>query len=260
MILVGERINTGFKDVKAAVLEKNGAVIQEWARKQAAAKATYIDVNLGAVSRKPEDLIWMIEQVQAAVDTPISIDNNKPLMLKAALPVCRKPPLVNSVTASEAEMGEIFPLVAQHKASVIGLSIDETGSPASADKRVENAAKVFEKAMEFGLQPEQLYLDPIVMPLKFTQPQASEILKAAGQFRLFSDPPCHIICGLSNMSNGAIHKKLINRVFAAMLVANGLDAIILDVLDQELIDTLLTAELVMNKQIYADSYLEAFRG
>jgi 5-methyltetrahydrofolate corrinoid/iron sulfur protein methyltransferase len=260
MILVGERINTGFKDVKAAVLEKNGAVIQEWARKQAAAKATYIDVNLGAVSRKPEDLIWMIEQVQGAVDVPISIDNNKPMMLKAALPVCRKPPLVNSVTAAPSEMNEIFPLVAQYKASVIGLSIDETGSPTSADKRVENAGKVFEKAMEMGLQPEQLYLDPIVMPLKFTQPQASEILKAASQFRLFSDPPCHIICGLSNMSNGAIHKKLINRVFAAMMVSCGLDAIILDVLDQELIDTLLTAELVMNRGIYADSYLEAFRG
>jgi 5-methyltetrahydrofolate corrinoid/iron sulfur protein methyltransferase len=259
MIMVGERINTGFKDVKAAVLEKNGTVIKEWARKQTAAKASYLDVNLGAVSRKPEDLIWMIEQVQSVVDTPISIDNNKPMMLKAAMPVCKKPPLINSVTASEAEMNEIFPLVFQYKASVIGLSIDETGSPTSADKRVENAARVFEKAMEFGLQPEQLFLDPIVMPLKFTQPQASEIIKAAAQFRLFSDPPCHIICGLSNVSNGAIHKKLINRVFVAMMVANGLDAVILDVMDQELVDTILTAELIMNKGIYADSYLEAFR-
>jgi 5-methyltetrahydrofolate corrinoid/iron sulfur protein methyltransferase len=259
MIIIGERINTGFKDVKAAVLEKNGAVIQEWARKQAAAKASYIDVNIGAVSRKPEDLIWMIEQVQSVVDTAISIDNNKPMMLKAAMPVCRKPPLVNSVTANKAEMEEIFPLVVQYKASVIGLSIDESGTPTSADKRVENAAKVFEKAMEMGLSPDQLYLDPIVMPLKFTQPQASEIIKAAGQFRLFSDPPCHIICGLSNVSNGATHKKLINRTFTAMLIANGLDAVILDVLDQELVDTILTAELIMNKGIYADSYLEAFR-
>ncbi|MBA7650684.1 5-methyltetrahydrofolate:corrinoid/iron-sulfur protein co-methyltransferase [subsurface metagenome] len=107
--------------------------------------------------------------------------------------------------------------------------------------------------------PEQLFLDPIVMPLKYMQDQAGEILNAAGQFRLFSDPPCHIVCGLSNISNGTTHKKLINRVFAVMLIANGLDAVILDVMDEEMVNSILTAELVMNKSIYADSYIEAFR-
>ena len=97
------------------------------------------------------------------------------------------------------------------------------------------------------------------MPLKYMQDQAVEILSAAGQFRLFSDPPPHIVCGLTNISNGTTHKKLINRVFVAMLIANGLDAVILNVLDEELVDTILTAELIMNKTIYADSYIEAFR-
>ena len=67
------------------------------------------------------------------------------------------------------------------------------------------------------------------------------------------------MCGLSNISNGTTKKRLINRTFAVMLVANGLDAVICDVNDEELVDALLTAELVMNKQIYADSYIEAFR-
>ena len=44
-----------------------------------------------------------------------------------------------------------------------------------------------------------------------------------------------------------------------MMVANGLDAVICDVMDTELVDAVLTAELVMNKGIYADSYIEAFR-
>jgi len=67
------------------------------------------------------------------------------------------------------------------------------------------------------------------------------------------------VCGLSNISNGTTHKRLINRIFAAMLVANGLDAVICDVTDTELVDAILTAELAMNKGIYADSYIEAFR-
>lgn len=259
MIMIGERVNAGFKDIKNAIVNKDGDVIKKWARKQADAKASYIDVNLGTASNKPEDLCWMIEMVQEEVDTPISIDNNRPNMLTEAMKVCKKPPLVNSTTAVEEKMNELFPIVAEHGASIIGLVMDESGSPATADKRVENAAKIIEKAMEFGLSTDQIFLDPIIMPLKFMQEQAKEILSAANQFQLFSDPPCHIVCGLTNISSGAKHKGLINRVFLTMLIANGCDTAIMNVLDDELVNAILTAELVMNRQIYADSYIEAFR-
>lgn len=259
MIFIGERINAGFKDIKEAIVNKDGDVIREWARKQADAKATYLDVNLGTASNKPEDLVWMIEQVQAEVDLPVSIDNNKPSMIKEAIAVCKKPPLINSTTAEEAKLDALLPIVAEHGASIIGLAMDESGSPKSADKRVEVAGMILAKAMDLGISPEQLFLDPIVMPVKFMQDQAVEILSAASQFKLFSDPPCHIVCGLSNISNGTTKKKLINRTFAVMMVANGMDAVIMDVCDEELMDAILTAELIMNKSIYADSYLEAFK-
>jgi 5-methyltetrahydrofolate corrinoid/iron sulfur protein methyltransferase len=259
MIFIGERINTGFKEVKAAVLNKDADVIKQLAIKQTKAGATYLDVNLGAVSNKTEDLLWMIEAVQSASDLPISIDTNKPSMLREAVAICKKPPLINSTTAVEEKMKDMFPIAAEFGASIIGLVMDETGSPKSADKRMENAGKLMEKAMEFGLSAEQLFLDPIVMPLKYMQDQAKEILAAAGQFKLFSDPPPHVVCGLSNISNGTTQKKLINRTFAVMMVGSGMDAVILDVNDEELVNALLTAELVMNKQIYADSYIDAFR-
>jgi 5-methyltetrahydrofolate corrinoid/iron sulfur protein methyltransferase len=259
MILIGERVNDGFKDIKNAIINKDGNVIKEWARKQSKAGANFIDVNLGTASNKPEDLCWMIEMVQEAVDTSISIDNNKPNMLKEAMKVCQKPPLVNSTTAVEEKMNQLFPIVAEYNASIIGLVMDESGSPTTADKRVENAAKLMEKSMEFGLTPDQLYLDPIVMPLNCMQQQAKEILAAANQFQLFSDPPCHIVCGLTNISSGAKHTHLINRVFMVMMIANGCDAVICNVLDDELVNLILTAELIMNKVIYADSYIEAFR-
>ncbi len=259
MILIGERINAGFKDIKAAIENKDGSVLKEWARKQTDAKATYLDVNIGAASNKPEDLCWMIEMVQEEVDTPISIDINKPVMLKEALPVCKKPALVNSTTAAEEKMNDMMPLVAEHNASFIGLAMDEEGTPTTADKRVENAGKLLAKAMEFDISPDRIFLDPIMMPVKHMQDQGREILNASLQFQLFSDPPCHIVCGLSNASIGTKHKKLINRAFIAMLIANGLDAAIIDVMDDDLVDTILTAELIMNRSIFADSYIEAFR-
>lgn len=259
MIFIGERINAGFKDVKRAIAEKDADVLKSWAIKQTEAKANYLDVNMGTASNKPEDLCWMIETVQSVSNARISIDNNKPALLREAMPVCKEPPLINSLTADENKLDEMLPLIAEHKASFIGLVMDEAGSPKDSMTRVENAGRIMSKIMEYGIEPEQLFLDPIVMPLKFMQEQAKEILDAASQFKLFTDPPCHIVCGLSNVSNGTSQKKLINRVFATMLVANGLDAVICDVMDEDLVNTILTAELVMNKSIYADSYIEAFR-
>jgi len=254
VIFIGERINTGFADIKRAVLEKDPQPVQQWAVKQANAGATYLDVNLGAVSSSPDDMCWMIENVQQVVDTPICIDSNKPRIIAEAIGVCKRKPLVNSTTAVEKNLSAILPLVAEHGASVIGVVMDEGGAPKDADKRVEIAGMILAAAIEYGIEPENVFLDPIVMPLKFMQAQAGHILEAVRQFTLFSDPPPHIVCGLSNIANGTTHKKLINRTFLAMAIAAGMDSAICDVMDTGLVNSALTTELVMNREIYADSY------
>jgi len=255
MIFIGERINTGFKDIKQAVMDKNPKPLQDWARKQTKAGATYLDVNLGAVSSNPADHCWMIETVQEAVDTLICVDSNKVKILAEALKVCKKPPLINSTTAADEKLEPIMALAAEHNASIIGVVMDETGAPKNADKRVENAGKILAKAMELGIEPDRVFLDPIVMPLKYMQEQAGQILEATRQFGLFSDPPPHITCGLSNISNGTKNKSLINRIFLTMAINCGMDSAICDVTDRKLVNAAKTAELVMNREIYADAYL-----
>ncbi len=254
MIFVGERINTGFKDIKQAVLERDPKPLREWAIRQTEAGADYLDVNLGAVSTKAEDMCWMVETVQAAVDTPISIDTNKVAILAEAIRLCDKPPLINSTTGAEEKSEQFFSIAVEYDASIIGLAMDESGSPQNADMRVEKAGMLLAKAMEYGIPMERLYLDPILMPLKYRQEQASDFLDAVRQFQMFSDPPPHVICGLSNVSSGTIYRKLINRTFLVMAVANGMDAVICDVMDTDLINAARSAELIMNKAIYADSY------
>ena len=254
MIFIGERINTGFKDIKQAVMDKEPALLQAWARKQTDAGASFLDVNLGAVSADPADMCWMIRTVQEAVETAICIDTNKPNILAEAVKVCRPGMLINSTTAADEKLNAMMPIAAEHNASIIGLVMDEEGTPSDAEKRVENAGKILAKAMELGLEPDRVFLDPIVMPLKYMQDQAKHILEATRHFGLFSDPPPNIVCGLSNISNGTTHKDLINRTFLVMAISNGMSAAICDVMDTDLVNAALTAELVMNKQIYADSY------
>ena len=256
MIFIGERINTGFKDIKQAVMDKDPAPLQEWAKKQAEAGATFLDVNLGAVSADPADMCWMIETVQDAVETPVCIDTNKPNILAEAIKVARPGALINSTTATDEKLDAMMPVAAEYNASIIGLVMDEAGTPKNVDNRVENAGKILAKAMELGMSPDRVFLDPIVMPLKYMQDQSKNILDAVRQFMLFSDPPPNIVCGLSNISNGTKHKELINRTFLVMAINNGMSAAICDVLDTDLVNAAKTAELMMNKEIYADSYVK----
>ena len=178
------------------------APLQAWAEKQTAAGASFLDVNLGAVSADPADMCWMIETVQAAVETPICLDTNKPNILAEAIKACRPGALINSTTAAAEKLDAMMPVAAEHGASIIGLVMDESGTPTNADKRVENAGTIIAKAMELGMAPDRVFLDPIVMPLKYKQEQAAQILEATRQFQIFSDPPPHTVCGLSNISNG----------------------------------------------------------
>jgi len=259
MIFVGERINGGFKDIQRAIKQKDKSVIQRWAKIQSEAGANYIDVNIGAVSNKVEDFIWMIETVQEAVETPISIDSNKPAFVEEALKICKKPALINSTTADKEKLDQFIPLALEYGASLIGLCMDKKGSPQDVNRRVELGATIFGEAIEHGLSEDRIFLDPVTMPLKFLQEQASNLIEAIRQFTLLSSPPPHIIVGLSNISSKAKEMKLINRIFLVMCIGAGLDAAICDVTDEELVNSAITAEVILNKHIYSDLYIKAYK-
>jgi 5-methyltetrahydrofolate corrinoid/iron sulfur protein methyltransferase len=84
-------------------------------------------------------------------------------------------------------------------------------------------------------------------------------MRAMEQLRIMSDPPPHLVLGLSNVSQGARERELINRTYLVMAIASGLNSAIMDPCDKELMDAGITAELIFEKMIYCDSYLDAYR-
>jgi len=80
--------------------------------------------------------------------------------------------------------------------------------------------------MEFGIPPEHLFLDPIVMPLKFMQDQ--QIILARPTSSSFSPIRPARRCGLSNISNGRHPQKADQPHLAVMMAASGMDAVILE--------------------------------
>jgi 5-methyltetrahydrofolate corrinoid/iron sulfur protein methyltransferase len=269
MILIGERINGMFKNVKEAIASKDKKVIQDLALGQTQAGAAYLDVNVGTAAADQEGAIqWLIETIQEVCSTPLSLDSQKPAVIAAGLKVINAENglILNSTPldkkSDEAVLDKYVEMArsAGPKANIIALTMDKNGVPQDIDTRVAIAAQILSRAMELGFDTQRLFIDPIILPVKVpnAQVQPGNILAAMDQIRFLSDPAPHLTIGLSNLSQGASERNLINRIFLAMAIAHGLDSAIVDVNDQELMNAVATAEMLMNRQIYSDSFLKVY--
>jgi 5-methyltetrahydrofolate corrinoid/iron sulfur protein methyltransferase len=260
MIIIGEHINGMFKRVRKAIKEKDKLTIQNIAKEQVAAGAKMIDVNVGpAAADDIAAMQWLVEIVQEAVDVPLSIDSAKPPVLEAGLKLCKKKALINSTNGEPEKLYTLVELAKKHKAGLLGLCMDEKGIPNSVGARMEIGLKILAAAMEAGIPTDDVHLDPVVLPVKFGQDQIGYMLETIGELKKLSDPAPKTVVGLSNVSQGCLDRSMVNRIALVMGIAHGLDEAIADPMDTALMDSMITAELLLNKFIYCDSYLSAYR-
>jgi len=260
MLIVGELINGMYKNVREALKTKDKSIIQKIAKDQIANGADMLDINTGPASDKPkEDIKWLIESVQEVSDIALCLDSTKPDVIEEGLKLSKKQAMINSTDASDEKLGPYLDLAKKYNAKLVALTMSKVGIPRNKDERLEHAAKIVSAALEKALPMSDLYIDPVVLPVNVAQPQALELLEGLKEFKILNDPAPNTIVGLSNISQGTKLRPLINRIFLVMAVANGLSAAILDPLDKELVDALITSELLLNKNIYCDSFLDAYR-
>ena len=260
MLVIGEMINGMYKAVAKAIIEKDKTAIQKLAKDQVNAGANMLDVNTGPASSDPKnDIKWLIESIQEAVDVPLALDSTKADVIEEGLKITKKRALINSANADDEKLNTLIPIAKKYKAQLIGLAMDKKGIPRDRNQRSELALKIVSTCMEQGFPLEDLYIDPVVLPVNVAQAQGIEVLESIKEFRLLSDPSPKTVVGLSNISQGTDKRSLINRTFLVMAITSGLSGAILDPLDRELMDALITAELLLNKHIYCNSYLDAHR-
>ena len=260
MLIISERINGMFRGVRKAIVEKDAEAIQQIAIEQLAMGADVLDVNVGPAARDTAGAMqWLVETIQGVTDKPLCLDSPIPKTIEAALKVCDNPRIINSTNGEKEKLDALLPLAAEYNADIIGLAMDKKGIPRDATGRVEIALQILASAMEHGIEPDRLFIDPVVLPVNAVQAQSPNTLEALGQIRLLSDPPPKTVVGLSNISQGAQMRGLLNRTYMVMCIANGLDAAVMDPGDREMVDAAITADLLMNKAIYADDFLKAYR-
>ncbi len=265
MIIFGERINGMYRDVRTAIAERNKTVIQDLARGQLAGGADVMDLNVGpAKGDAVESFVWLAQTVHEITDKPLSLDSAKADLLVQVVPRVRQALpetklVINSCTAAPDYMAKLVPLAADHGTSIIGLTMDQRGVPGNAEQRVECGAGFLVGALEAGVPIEDIYIDPIILPVNAAHKQQIFSLEAIRQLALVNDPPPKFIIGLSNVSQKCLMNRLLNRTYLVMALAAGLDAAIVDAADKDLVEAMIAAEVLLGKQLYSDEFVKAWK-
>jgi cobalamin-dependent methionine synthase I len=259
MLIVGERINASRKPIKPAIENRDGDFILKEAEDQVAAGADLVDVNAGVfVGKEVEYLPWLVETIQAKIDVPLCIDSPDPKAIEAALAVHKGQPMINSISLETKRYEEVLPLIEKYKAKVVALCMTDKGMPKTADERFDVAAALIEKLTKVGVPLDDIYVDPLVMAVSTDSSFGIEFLRAVSRI-MEGHQGVHTICGLSNISYGLPLRKHLNQTFAILAMAMGLNALIIDPLDQKMMANILTAGTLMGTDPYCAGYLKAYR-
>ncbi|NLA12194.1 MAG: methyltetrahydrofolate cobalamin methyltransferase [Firmicutes bacterium] len=259
MLVVGELINASRKAVAAAIEAQDEKKIKQLAIDQVAAGADFIDVNAGVfVGREADYLQWLVQTVQEGVDAPCCIDSPDPAAIEKALAVHKGVALLNSISLEKERFEALLSLVAGTDLKVVSLCMSDEGIPETSEERVRIADRLINGLVKNNVAIDNIYVDPLVQPISTSSSFGAEFLDAVEKI-MTGFPGVHTICGLSNISFGLPLRGHLNRNFAVMAIARGLDSLILDPLDKRMMANIIAAETLAGKDRYCMNYLKAFR-
>lgn len=258
--VIGEKINpTGKKKLKEALRTNNMDYIIGEAIDQTNAGADMLDINVGLPEIDEAEMIRkVIKEVQGVVNLPLQVDSPDVEAIEAGVRIYNGKPMINSVNGKKESMEQIFPVVKKYGALILGLALDETGIPETAEGRLEIARKIVKTAESYGIPREDVLIDCIVLTASAQQTQVKETLKAIRLVK--QELGVKTVLGVSNVSFGLPNRELINSNFLSAAFGAGLDAPIINPMSKPMMDAVNTFRVLNNQDKDSAYYIEHYSG
>ena len=257
-VKIGERINpTGRKKMREDLKNGSFVSVKKEALQEVAAGADVLDVNMGVPGADQKALMeTAISQLSMLCPVPFSIDSTDPEVLEKALKIYPGRPLINSANAeNEERLDAILQLAKKYGAALLCLPIEKGNLPQTAEERVRIIRYLEKKALEAGLRKEDLLLDPLVLTVGSGDNGAKETLRTIRLYKEEFGFPC--VMGTSNVSFGLPARPRINAAFLTMALACGMNAPIVNPLDQGVKDAFVNAKLLLGFDKGANEFIKA---
>lgn len=238
-LAIGERANAnGSKAFREALLAEDWEACMEIAKDQIRDGAHMLDLSVDYVGRDGvADMSELASRLATSSTLPIVIDSTEPPVLKAGLERLGGRSVINSVNYEDGDgpnsrFAKIMPLVKEHGAAVIALTIDEEGQARTRDWKLRIAKRlILDLVGNWGMRVEDIIIDTLTFPIatgqEETRRDAVETIEAIRALKL-EFPEVQTTLGVSNVSFGLnpAARIVLNSVFLAECVKVGLDSAI----------------------------------
>ena len=236
---IGERTNAnGSKAFREAMLEGRLDDCVDIARDQTRDGAHLLDLCIDYVGRDgADDMRQLAGRLATASTLPLVLDSTEPNVLAAGLELLGGRPVINSVNyedgaGPDSRIARIMPMIREHGAAVIALTIDEEGQARTAEWKVRVASRLIDDLTgTWGMRVEDILIDCLTFPIatgqEETRRDALETIEAIREVKR-RYPAVQTTLGLSNVSFGLnpAARQVLNSVFLHECVEAGLDSAI----------------------------------
>ena len=236
---IGERTNAnGSRAFRDALLAEDWQTCVEIARNQIRDGAHMLDLSVDYVGRDGvADMTELAFRFATTSTLPIVLDSTEPAVLEAGLKQLGGRSVINSVNYEDGDgpssrFARIMPLVVEHGAAVIALTIDELGQARDAEWKLKVARRLIaDLTTKWGMRVDDILIDCLTFPIATGQEETRrdgiQTLTAIKQLKE-EFPGVQTTLGVSNVSFGLnpAARIVLNSVFLAEAVKNGLDSAI----------------------------------
>ena len=252
--VIGERINpTGKPKLKEALRDRNyDYVLKEAVSEEEGSDLLDVNAGLPGIDEK-EVLTELVREVQSVTDLPLSIDTTNVAALESAVRIYNGKPLINSVNGKRESMESVFPIAKKYGAVIVALTLDEKGIPDTAEGRVEVAEKIITEAEKYGIDKNNIIVDPLTLSISAEPTAARVTLKAV---ELLSLRGIKTVLGVSNISFGLPTREKINAAFLSEAMSRGLSAAIMNPNSLAMTDAISVHNVLFGIDVACKAFIE----
>ena len=257
--IVGERLNpTGRQLLIDAYVSGNNDYVINLALEQSNEGSEILNVNVGVPDLDEERAMKrVIKGIQEVVDVPLQLDSSNVKALEAGLRYYNGRTIVNSVNGKEKSLETILPIVKKYGACVVGLTLDENGIPSTAEGRFNIAKKIVERAEQYGIKRQDIFIDCLSLTVSAQQDEAMETIKAIKMVK--ENLGCKTILGVSNISFGIPNRQALNNTYLNLALGAGLDLAIINTEDRTMVESIDAYKVISNMDKGCLDYIEKFK-
>jgi 5-methyltetrahydrofolate corrinoid/iron sulfur protein methyltransferase len=258
MIVIAENLNTRNKTYMDALKKRDKKTVTKLLKELKESVADMINLQCSLDGSGDEDTLpWVTEVLCNAVDIGISLDSRNVRALEKAVPLCKKPPLINFISETEPDNQEsLLSLVAESGGSLV-IRASRGTIPTYLEAKLQIIEGLLELANEVDIPNERLFADPSIVHIGRGTGQ-KHLLNSHECIRVLKElvePPVKTIAWISNVSTGL--KKLLRKPLEATLLSYlagaGLDAAMLDVLDKDIRKTVYLIKSFRDEIIFSQT-------